>query len=200
MNDQEQQMELLDHSGVEWGRVRHSRYWMYQRFQYRYPGAIRELRQRLMVIPSDSYGDQRVCAYDLRVSAPAATTSMGRDSFGNRGDHRENAPFAQLSQVREIPNEIHYDGIDRARKRDRQRPVEPHPERAWMTRCDAAEVGGGVRPEVEDAEAARSFGRDHEGRVGGAERAETQHPFSIRRHVTALTSSPCRGVGRKEFS
>jgi transglutaminase-like putative cysteine protease len=57
---------------------------MYQRFQYRYPGAIRELRQRLMVIPSDSYGDQRLRAYDLRVSAPGATTSVGRDSFGNR--------------------------------------------------------------------------------------------------------------------
>lgn len=78
------QIAFLDHVGVEWGRVRQSRYWMYQRFQYRYPGRIRELRQRLMVIPSDQYGDQRVRSYALHVSAPDATTAMQHDRFGNR--------------------------------------------------------------------------------------------------------------------
>ena len=46
-------VDLLDHHGVDWGRVRHTRYWMAQRFVYRYPGAIRELRQMLMVVPPD---------------------------------------------------------------------------------------------------------------------------------------------------
>jgi transglutaminase-like putative cysteine protease len=84
MYEEAQRMQLLDHRGVEWGHVRHSRYWMYQRFQYHYPGAIRELRQRLVAIPTDRYGDQRLCTFDLRVSAPSATTEMGHDSFGNR--------------------------------------------------------------------------------------------------------------------
>lgn len=78
------QIAFLDHVGVEWSRVRQSRYWMYQRFQYRYPGRIRELRQRLMVIPSDEYGDQRVRSYGLHVSAPDASTAMHHDRFGNR--------------------------------------------------------------------------------------------------------------------
>jgi transglutaminase-like putative cysteine protease len=77
-------IDLLDHRVVEWGAVRQTRYWMYQRFQYRYPGAIRELRQRLMVVPGDRYGDQRLCAFDLRVSTPGATTATAYDEFGNR--------------------------------------------------------------------------------------------------------------------
>ncbi|MBC8075337.1 MAG: hypothetical protein H7Y32_04620, partial [Chloroflexales bacterium] len=75
---------LLDHRTVAWNQVRRSRYWMYQRFQYRYPGSIRELRQRLMVVPHERYGDQRVCAFDLRVSLPNAATSSLQDDFGNR--------------------------------------------------------------------------------------------------------------------
>lgn len=75
---------LIDHHGVAWGSVRRSRYWLYQRFQYRYPGSIRELRQRLMVIPQEHYGDQRVCAFGLEVSIPNAATSAHADAFGNR--------------------------------------------------------------------------------------------------------------------
>jgi transglutaminase-like putative cysteine protease len=78
------QIVLLDHHDVKWSQVRETRYWMCQRFEYHYPGAIRELRQRLMVIPPARYGDQRLCAYNLRVSAPDAVTSAATDSFGNQ--------------------------------------------------------------------------------------------------------------------
>jgi transglutaminase-like putative cysteine protease len=78
------QIALLDHHAVEWSQVRETRYWMYQRFDYHYPGAIRELHQRLMVIPPEYYGDQRVCAYNLRVSVPDAVMSAATDPFGNR--------------------------------------------------------------------------------------------------------------------
>jgi transglutaminase-like putative cysteine protease len=84
MNGAASQVALIDHHEVEWSQVRETRYWMYQRFEYRYPGAIRELRQRLMVIPPARYGDQRLCAYDLRVSTPDAVTSAATDAFGNR--------------------------------------------------------------------------------------------------------------------
>ena len=75
---------LLDHHRVAWSNVRRSRYWMYQRFHYRSPSRIRELSQRLIVIPQEQYGDQRVCAYALRVSVPNASTTTQVDAFGNR--------------------------------------------------------------------------------------------------------------------
>ena len=80
-------VDLLDHQGVEWGRVRHTRYWMVQRFHYRYPGAIRELRQRLMVVPPDRYGDQLLRAFNLHISVAGATTSSAVDGFGNHVLH-----------------------------------------------------------------------------------------------------------------
>ncbi|MBX0326422.1 transglutaminase family protein [Oscillochloris sp. ZM17-4] len=78
------QIALINHHEVEWSEVRETRYWMHQRFEYRYPGAIRDLRQRLVVFPPERYGDQHVRAYDLRVSAPDAVTSAITDAFGNR--------------------------------------------------------------------------------------------------------------------
>jgi transglutaminase-like putative cysteine protease len=87
MDDEIPPVTLIDHRTVEWSKVRQTRYWMYQRFQYQYPGSIRELRQRLVVIPTDRYGDQRLCGYDLDVSVPDATVSTAHDSFGNRVFH-----------------------------------------------------------------------------------------------------------------
>jgi transglutaminase-like putative cysteine protease len=81
------EVELIDHRGVEWERVRQTRYWMDQRFVYRYPGRIRELRQRLIVVPPDAYGDQRLEDFHLHVSEPSATTTSTLDDFGNRVLH-----------------------------------------------------------------------------------------------------------------
>jgi transglutaminase-like putative cysteine protease len=83
LNSAAHSIALLDHRSVEWERVRQSRYWLYQRFHYRYPGRIQELRQRLMVAPVARYGDQRLCAFHLHVSAAEAVTKAGRDRFGN---------------------------------------------------------------------------------------------------------------------
>jgi transglutaminase-like putative cysteine protease len=83
-DDERSVVTLLDHDGVEWSQVRQTRYWMYQRFEYHYPGVIRELYQRLVVFPTDQYGDQRLCTYGLRVSVPGATTRAEQDVFGNR--------------------------------------------------------------------------------------------------------------------
>jgi transglutaminase-like putative cysteine protease len=77
-------VELIDHQGVDWERVRQTRYWIDQRFVYRYPGRIRELRQRLMVVPPDQYGEQRLMGFNLHVSEPGATTNSTLDGFGNR--------------------------------------------------------------------------------------------------------------------
>lgn len=79
-----EEVPLIDHHGVEWERVRRTRYWMDQHFVYRYPGRIRELRQRLVVVPPDRYGDQRLVEFHLHVSAPEAITTSTFDPFGNR--------------------------------------------------------------------------------------------------------------------
>lgn len=78
------EVELIDHDGVEWERVGQTRYWMDQHFVYRYPASVRELRQKLIVVPPDRYGDQRLVSFDLHVSEPDATTSSMCDIFGNR--------------------------------------------------------------------------------------------------------------------
>jgi transglutaminase-like putative cysteine protease len=109
-------VELLDHHGVDWGQVRHTRYWMVQRFVYRYPGAVRELRQRLMVVPPDRYGDQVLRAFNLHISAPAATTNSTFDAFGNRVLH-VHIPHVDSEVVFEtrLVVERHADGTGRLR-------------------------------------------------------------------------------------
>lgn len=109
-------VELIDHHGVEWGRVRHTRYWMVQRFLYRYPGPVREIRQRLMVAPPDRYGDQVLRAFNLHISAPDATTTTAMDAFGNRVLH-VHVPYvdSEVSFETRLVAERHADGMGRLR-------------------------------------------------------------------------------------
>jgi transglutaminase-like putative cysteine protease len=73
----------LDHSRVNWSDVRSTGYLIHQQFHYQYDGPIRDLRQRLVIIPPERYGDQRLITHRLEVSSP--TTEMRReiDQFGN---------------------------------------------------------------------------------------------------------------------
>lgn len=76
--------QLLDHRAVDWQQVVHARYWMEQSFEYTYPGPIRNLRQRLIVIPPDQHGDQRLVAFSLQASSPLASQTVEFDRDGNR--------------------------------------------------------------------------------------------------------------------
>jgi transglutaminase-like putative cysteine protease len=78
------QLPLLDHRAVDWSRVKRTRYFCYQRFYYAYPGPVRTLRQRLVVIPPDRYGDQAVIDQRLTVAPHPAVASERVDAFGNR--------------------------------------------------------------------------------------------------------------------
>ena len=73
----------LDHRAVNWEDVRTTAYLIHQHFRYEYTGPIRDLRQRLVIIPPDRHGDQRLISHRLEVSSP--TTEMRRDTdrFGN---------------------------------------------------------------------------------------------------------------------
>jgi transglutaminase-like putative cysteine protease len=77
-------VQLIDHRGIAWSNIRQTRYWIHKRFHYAYPGPVRELRQRLIVVPPDQYGDQRLYEYSGRVAGAQASQSRAIDAFGNR--------------------------------------------------------------------------------------------------------------------
>ena len=77
-------VQFIDYHSVEWGQVRCTQFWLHQRFHYQYPGRVRELRQKLIVVPADQHGHQRLRDYQFQVSAPAASIFYEIDSFGNR--------------------------------------------------------------------------------------------------------------------
>lgn len=75
-------IQFVDHKKIDWQQVRRTHYWMYQRFRYEYPGPIRDLHQRLMVIPPDRHGPQSLSGHKLRVTSEAIIRS-DLDQFGN---------------------------------------------------------------------------------------------------------------------
>ncbi len=78
--------DAIDPSTVSWDRVRLAKYLVHQQFSYEYPARIRELRHQLMVIPPETFGDQRRTVYSLEVSEPGeVTTTM--DSLANTVIH-----------------------------------------------------------------------------------------------------------------
>jgi transglutaminase-like putative cysteine protease len=77
-------LDSIDHRGVAWAKVRKTAYLIHQRLHYTYPGEIHDLRQRLMIVPPERYGGQRLVTYKLEVSVPAYEIERSRDAFGNR--------------------------------------------------------------------------------------------------------------------
>ncbi len=76
-------MGMVDHRGVDWGNVRWTAYLVHQHMRYEYPGPIRNLHQRLVVIPPPRHGDQRLVTHKLEVSSPGAEVAEERDASGN---------------------------------------------------------------------------------------------------------------------
>ncbi len=76
-------LNLLDVEGIDWERVQRTAYLIHQRFRYDYPGPVRELQQRLLIVPPDVYGDQKCIVHRLDVSAEVAGTVNELDEFGN---------------------------------------------------------------------------------------------------------------------
>lgn len=76
-------LNLLDVQGIDWGRVQRTAYLIHQHFRYEYPGPVRELQQRLLIVPPEMYGDQKRIVHHLDVSAQVAETRSEVDEFGN---------------------------------------------------------------------------------------------------------------------
>src|SRR5476651_1224579 len=73
----------IDNDEIDWQNVRRVTVLIYQTFRYEYPGSIKDLRQRLMVVPPDCHGHQRLVTHKLRVSGSNLDSERSYDSFGN---------------------------------------------------------------------------------------------------------------------
>jgi transglutaminase-like putative cysteine protease len=73
----------VDNDEIDWPSVRHATVLIHQTFRYEYPDPITSLRQRLMVVPPDYHGQQRLVTHKLRVSGSNLDTERSYDSFGN---------------------------------------------------------------------------------------------------------------------
>lgn len=97
-----EQVPLLNYRALDWSTIRRARYFCYQRFRYAYPGPIRNLHQRLIVIPPDRYGDQLVVEHELSSAPHPAIAHQRTDMWGNR--------VWELA-VRHIDHEIAFEAI-----------------------------------------------------------------------------------------
>jgi transglutaminase-like putative cysteine protease len=76
-------VDHLDHRGMDWGKVRWTAYLIHQHLRYEYPDVVHDLRQRLMIVPPDLHGGQRLVTHKLEVSAPGVIPVERCDRFGN---------------------------------------------------------------------------------------------------------------------
>ena len=74
----------FDHRGVDWRNVRWTAYLIHQHLRYEYPGEVHELHQRLMIIPPEQHGGQRLVTHKLEVSVPDVAREESFDRFRNR--------------------------------------------------------------------------------------------------------------------
>jgi transglutaminase-like putative cysteine protease len=73
----------VDADEIDWESVRQTTVLIHQTFRYEYPGPIADLRQRLMVVPPDHHGRQRLVTHKLRVSGSNLDSERSYDTFGN---------------------------------------------------------------------------------------------------------------------
>ncbi len=73
----------VDHDEIDWPNVLRTTYLVHQRASYAYPGPIRDLRQRLMLVPPDAHGGQRLVTSKIRIGATCPSIERSYDSFGN---------------------------------------------------------------------------------------------------------------------
>jgi transglutaminase-like putative cysteine protease len=76
-------LNLLDPQRIDWEHVQRTAYLIHQHFRYDYPGPVRDLKQRLLIVPPDTYGDQQCIVHRLVVSTHVAETSSHVDEFAN---------------------------------------------------------------------------------------------------------------------
>lgn len=76
----------FDHRTVDWKRVARAVFQVRVHYRYTYTVPVRDLRQRLIVIPPDQHGNQAILDYslELRGGRGQQTVHWEQDEFGNR--------------------------------------------------------------------------------------------------------------------
>jgi transglutaminase-like putative cysteine protease len=74
---------VLDHRRLDLGAARRVRYVLEQKFRYEYDAPVRELRQRLVIVPPARHGNQYRLAHRLEVDGARARRRVRRDADGN---------------------------------------------------------------------------------------------------------------------
>ena len=96
----------LDWRTTDWPRVARAVYRVRQHYRYTYTGPIWDLKQRLVMVPPDAHGDQRLVAHELDVRGVDGTTTVRwePDEVGNRICHvqAERVPHAVDFEVRYV--------------------------------------------------------------------------------------------------
>jgi transglutaminase-like putative cysteine protease len=75
-------VDFRDHP-TDCSRIHRTVYEVQQHFHYSYTAPIRNLRQRLVVVPRLVHGNQRVLSHHLEMSQPHSRKRMRTDRFGN---------------------------------------------------------------------------------------------------------------------
>lgn len=77
-------MPLVDHASVDLTAARRTAYLLHQSFRYEYPSPITDLHHRLIVVPPDRHGDQRLVVHRLEVQGGVGVDVRNTvDGFGN---------------------------------------------------------------------------------------------------------------------
>ena len=74
---------VLDHRRLDLGAASRVRYVLEQKFRYEYDAPVRELRQRLVIVPPARHGNQYRLAHRLEVTGARARRRVRRDADGN---------------------------------------------------------------------------------------------------------------------
>jgi transglutaminase-like putative cysteine protease len=74
--------QSINPAHVDWSSVRHSAFLLHQHFRYEYPSPIRDLKHKLVVVPPEEFGNQRLRLHRVEVSEPGEVTTTV-DSFAN---------------------------------------------------------------------------------------------------------------------
>ena len=76
----------IDYRTVDWPRVERAVYHVRHHYRYTYTGPVTDLKQRLMMIPPDTHGGQRLLdhRFEVRGVDGRPTLTRERDDFDNR--------------------------------------------------------------------------------------------------------------------
>ena len=104
---------------TDWTTVRRAVFRVRQHYRYTYSSAIWDLRQQLVMVPREEYGDQRVLQFDLAVRGTEGdhVVRWERDQFGNR--------LARIFAAR-VPRAVDFEALFRAER------ARPNGDGAWV--------------------------------------------------------------------